>query len=205
MTSEQPKPTGRRARTRQAERTAQADQGERPEPAGQAEPIGQVERVGEPELAGLSEPIGPAGQPGSAEPAGQAGPARRPPADPMKGFRGVMAGTLVLEAIVVALSLLVVAKLYGGLGTSAGALVGVVIVVLLITCGLLRHPWSLGVIAAAQLALICCFFLGSPGVGAVGVLFALIWCYLLWLRWDVARRMAAGRLPSQQAAEPNTE
>lgn len=129
----------------------------------------------------------------------------RPAVDPMKGFRGVMAGTLVLEAVVVALSLLVVAKLYGGLNTSAGVLVGVVIVVLLLTCALLRRRWSLGVIAAAQLALICCFLLGSPGVGVVGVLFTLIWCYLLWLRWDVARRMAAGRLPSQQAARPDPD
>ncbi|HKN99607.1 MAG TPA: DUF4233 domain-containing protein [Pseudonocardiaceae bacterium] len=125
----------------------------------------------------------------------------QPAVDPMKGFRGVMAGTLVLEAIVVALSLLVVAKLYGGLDTSAGVLVGVVILVLLLTCAFLRRRWSIGVVLAAQLALICCFFLGSPGVGAVGVLFALIWGYLLWLRRDVARRMAAGRLPSQQGAE----
>jgi hypothetical protein len=128
-----------------------------------------------------------------------------PTVDPMKGFRGVMAGTLVLEAIVVALSLLVVAKLYGGLHTSAGVLVGVVIVVLLLACTLLRRRWIVGVIAAAQLALVCCFFLGSAGVGAIGVLFALIWGYLLWLRWDVARKMAAGRLPSQQVAEPNPE
>ncbi len=52
-------------------------------------------------------------------------------------------------------------------------------------------------VCAAQVALICSFP-GSVGVGIVGILFALIWGYLLWLRWDVARRMAAGRLPSQQ-------
>lgn len=120
-----------------------------------------------------------------------------PATDPMKGFRGVMAGTLVLEAIVVALALLVVAKLEGGLGTGVGFVVGAVVIVLVVTCGLLRRPWSVVVIGIAQLALIACFA-GAPPVGAIGVLFALVWGYLLWLRWDVARRMAAGLLPSQR-------
>jgi hypothetical protein len=120
----------------------------------------------------------------------------------MKGFRGVMAGTLVLEAIVVALSLLVVAKLNGGLGTAAGIVVGAVVVLLLVLCALLRRPWVVGPIWMAQAALIGCVFSSVP-VGVVGVLFALIWGFLLWLRRDVARRMAAGELPSQQVeAEP---
>lgn len=127
----------------------------------------------------------------------EAAPAAAPQVDPMKGFRGVMAGTLVLEAIVVALALLVVAKLYGGLATAAGIVVGVVVVVLLVTCALLRHSWSVWVIGVAQLALIGCAF-GSPAVAAIGVLFALVWGWLLWARRDVARRMAAGRLPSQR-------
>jgi hypothetical protein len=122
---------------------------------------------------------------------------RAPATDPMKGFRGVMAGTLVLEAIVVALALLVVAKLEGGLGTVAGYVVGAVVVVLVALCGLLRHRWAVGVIAVAQLALIACV-VGAPPVAAIGVLFALVWGYLLWLRRDVARRMAAGLLPSQR-------
>lgn len=121
------------------------------------------------------------------------------PVDPMKGFRGVMAGTLVLEAIVVALSLLVVAKLDGGLATGAGVVVGVVAVVLVVLCGMLRRPWAIPVLWVAQVALIGCVF-SAPEVGIIGVVFALIWGFLLWLRRDVARRMAAGQLPSQQAA-----
>lgn len=121
----------------------------------------------------------------------------QPAVDPMKGFRGVMAGTLVLEAVVVALALLVVAKLYGGLGTGVGIAVGVVVVVLLVLCGLLRRRWTIPVIVAAQVALIVCV-VGSVPVGVIGVLFALVWGFLFWLRRDVARRMAAGRLPSQQ-------
>ncbi|HEX4700577.1 MAG TPA: DUF4233 domain-containing protein [Pseudonocardiaceae bacterium] len=134
-----------------------------------------------------------------AEPA-LADPASAVPAlavDPMKGFRGVMAGTLVLESVVVALALLVVAKLDGGLGTGVGAVVGAVAVLLLVICGLLRQPVAVPMLWVGQLALIGCFFFGAPAVGAIGVLFALVWGYLLWLRRDVASRMAAGRLPSQ--------
>lgn len=124
-------------------------------------------------------------------------PVRAPAVDPMKSFRGVMAGTLVLEVIVVALSLLVIAKLNGGLASAVGVTVGVVILVLIVCCALPRLPRIVWVIGAAQIALIACV-VGSPAVGVIGVLFALIWGYLLWLRYDVARRMAAGRLPSQQ-------
>lgn len=158
-----------------------------------------------PETAGRTrresaEPTPPGnGEPTRPENAGSAGPEPAPPAvDPMKGFRGVAAGALVLEAIVVALSLLVVAKLDGGLVSWVGIVVGLVIVALLALCALLRRRWSLPAVCVVQLALIGCFP-GSVGVGAIGVLFALIWAYLLYLRWDVARRMAAGRLPSQQS------
>ena len=119
-----------------------------------------------------------------------------PAVDPMKGFRGVMAGTLVLEAIVVALALLVVAKLDGGLGTGAGIVVGAVVVLLVVTCGLLRRSWAVWLVVVAQVALIACV-LSAPAVGVIGALFALVWGFLLWLRRDVARRMAAGELPGQ--------
>jgi hypothetical protein len=124
-------------------------------------------------------------------------PVPAPAVDPMKGFRGVMSGTLVLEAIVVALSLLVVSKLDGGLASWVGILVGVVIVVLIVLCAFVRRSWAVPVVCAAQLALLGCFP-GSTAVGIIGVLFTLIWACLLLMRWDVARRMAAGRLPSQQ-------
>jgi Protein of unknown function (DUF4233) len=119
-----------------------------------------------------------------------------PAVDPMKGFRGVMAGTLVLEAIVVALALLVVAKLDGGLATGAGIVVGAVVVLLVVTCGLLRRSWAVWLVVVAQVALLGCA-VSAPAVGVIGALFALVWGFLLWLRRDVARRMAAGELPSQ--------
>ncbi|MDQ4104605.1 MAG: DUF4233 domain-containing protein, partial [Actinomycetota bacterium] len=42
------------------------------------------------------------------------------PADPMRGLRGIFTGTLIMEAIVVALALLVVARVDGGMDGPAG-------------------------------------------------------------------------------------
>lgn len=129
-------------------------------------------------------------------------PAQHPPAggtapDPMKGFRGVMAGTLIIEAIVVALSLLVVHRTQGGIGSWKGALVGAVILGLIVSCGLLRHKWSMWLVIVLQLALIA-GVLAFVELGVIGVIFGLVWAYLFWLRHDVGKRMAEGRLPSQQ-------
>jgi hypothetical protein len=117
--------------------------------------------------------------------------------DPMKGFRGVMAGTLILEVIVVGLSLIVVQRTGGGLASGKGLLAGGIIVALLVTCGLLRHSWSMWVVGAIQVIMIASFF-ALVELGVLGIIFGLVWAYLFWLRRDVLKRMTEGRLPSQQ-------
>ncbi|MEU5690443.1 DUF4233 domain-containing protein [Actinosynnema sp. NPDC020468] len=121
-----------------------------------------------------------------------------PRKDPMKSFRGIMAGTLILEAIVVALALPVVAKLGGGVGTGTGFLVLGLLVALIAACAFLRRSWIVPVIAVIHVVMIASWFL-LTALGGIGVVFTLVWVYLLWLRRDVSRRMAQGRLPSQQA------
>ncbi|MGH3876480.1 MAG: DUF4233 domain-containing protein [Actinophytocola sp.] len=123
------------------------------------------------------------------------------PVDPLRSFAGVMAATLLLEMIVVLLSIPVVAKLGSGMATWQGVLVVVVAVALLLTCAVLRRPWGIWVAAGLQVALIVCW-VALPALGVVGVVFGLVWAILLWMRWDVAKRMAEGRLPSQQPTEP---
>ncbi|HEY4018319.1 MAG TPA: DUF4233 domain-containing protein [Pseudonocardiaceae bacterium] len=130
-------------------------------------------------------------------PAPESAPAPEPP-NPLKGFRGVMAGALVMEAIVVGLALFTVADLYGGLNSTVGYLVGFDVLALLLTCAFLRHNWSMIVILVLQLVLVGCV-VSAVAVGIVGLLFLAVWVYLFWLRRDVARRMAAGQLPSQQS------
>lgn len=117
--------------------------------------------------------------------------------DPWKGLRGVMAGILILEAIVVALALLVVARLGGGLGTGQGALVMGLVAALLVAVALVRFRWGLWVALALQAALIACWVV-QTALGLLGVVFALVWTYVLWVRHDVARRLAEGSLPGQQ-------
>ena len=68
---------------------------------------------------------------------------------------------------------------------------------LLVCTGLLRFPWSIWVILALNVGLLA-FVVTLPWVAVIGVMFLAVWGWLMWLRRDVARRMARGLLPSQQ-------
>lgn len=121
----------------------------------------------------------------------------RPAPDPMKGFRGVMAATLILESIVVLLTLLVLAK-FGNSGGAFGvaAVLGLAVAMVLL-CGFLRRSWALPAALVLQVALIACGLLSLP-IGVIGVIFVLVWYALLMMRREVAARMARGDLPSQR-------
>lgn len=123
-------------------------------------------------------------------------PAKRP-VDPMRSFAGVLMATLLLEMLVVLLSIPVVANLGSGMATWQGVLVGALAVALLLTCGVMRRPWGIWVAAGLQVVMIACW-VALPALGILGLIFGVVWAILLWMRWDVARRMAEGRLPSQQ-------
>ena len=118
------------------------------------------------------------------------------PVDPMKGFRGVMSAMFVLEAIVVLLALLVVAK-DDTISTGQGWFVGLIALAMVLSCVLVARPWITWVIAGLHVALLACF-LFLPTLGIVGVLFAAAWGWMFWARNDVRRRMAEGTLRSQQ-------
>ncbi|MDQ3403530.1 MAG: DUF4233 domain-containing protein [Actinomycetota bacterium] len=121
--------------------------------------------------------------------------------DPMKGFRGVMAAMLILEAIVVMLALLVVTKSGGGGAGWQGWLVGGLALAMILTCGVLGRPWGMWIAVGLQVVMILGYF-ALPTLGVVGVLFGLAWAWMLWLRHDVLKRMAEGRLSSQQPSVP---
>lgn len=108
-----------------------------------------------------------------------------------------MAGTLILEAIVVLLVLPVVAKLGGGVSWLSGGYVVVLALLMIVASGLQRRPWGLGLSLALQVAMILGFFV-HPALGVMGLIFAAVWGYILYLRRDMQQRIAAGRLPGQQ-------
>jgi Protein of unknown function (DUF4233) len=157
--------------------------GEPPEPA-----------EGEPAAAEPAEPAEPAGV---TESAGVVAEAPRAAPDPWKGFRGVLAATLILESIVVLLTLLVVTKIGDNGGTLGVVVVLVLAVAMIVTTRYLGRPWGPWLGAALQIVMIACGFLVGV-LGALGVVFALVWGGLLAMRRDVAAKMARGELPSQR-------
>ena len=119
-----------------------------------------------------------------------------PKPDPWKSFRGVTAGTLILEAIVILLALPVVGAVGGGL--TAGALtylLGLTAVLILLT-GLQGRSWAIWADLGVQLIPIAGFAL-YPGVGIIGLIFAGVWALIAYVRWEVLRRERLGLLPGQ--------
>jgi hypothetical protein len=117
--------------------------------------------------------------------------------DPWKSFRGVMAGILILEAIVVLLALPVVVVADGGLTPVAGTyLIGLAVVLILLS-GLQGRSWAIWVNLAMQLVLIAGWAVHGA-VGFIGLVFAGVWLLILYLRSEVKRREQHGLLPGQQ-------
>jgi hypothetical protein len=117
--------------------------------------------------------------------------------DPWKSFRGVMAGTLILEAIVVLLALPVVSFSHGGLTwTSGGFLLGMTGVLILLA-GVQGRQWALKANLALQVVLIGGVVIHAA-IGFIGVVFAAVWALIAYLRAEVKRRQDHGLLPGQQ-------
>jgi hypothetical protein len=114
--------------------------------------------------------------------------------DPWKGFRAVMAATLILEAIVVLLALPVVAAVGGGLTVAALAYLIGLAAMLIVLAGLQRRTWLIWVNLAVQLVAIAGFAV-HPGVGFIGVLFAALWALIAYFRAQVRSRQERGVSP----------
>jgi hypothetical protein len=137
----------------------------------------------------------PAGQEPQPTPAASAQDAQdvqpaAPVRDPWKGLRGIMAGALVLEFITVLLALPVVAKLGDGISSGAGWVVAGLAVAMLAAAFVQRRPWGLHVALGLQAAMIACWPL-VPTLGILGVVFALVWLYILTLRNNLRRHLAS--------------
>jgi hypothetical protein len=117
-----------------------------------------------------------------------------PPADPWKSFRGVMAATLILEAIVVLLAIPVVGAVGGGLSAaSLGYLIGLAALLILLG-GVQGRPWAIWVNLGVQVVVLAGFVV-YPGVGFIGVLFTGLWLLIAYFRAEVRRRQEHGQTP----------
>lgn len=119
------------------------------------------------------------------------------PPDPWKGLRGVMAGILVLESIVVLLALPVVADVAGGLSWLTGSYLVGLALLMMAGAGLQRRRWAIPFNLALQVPVLLGVFI-HLSISVIGVVFVAVWAFVLVLRADVQRRMDRGLLPSQR-------
>ena len=117
--------------------------------------------------------------------------------DPWRSFRGVMAGTLILEAIVVLLAIPVVVVSHGGLTPLTGTYLIGMAVLLVLLAGVQGKPWAIWVNLGIQVLLIAGWVVHGA-VGFIGVIFAGVWLVIVYLRNEVLRRQKRGLLPGQQ-------
>ncbi len=120
-----------------------------------------------------------------------------PPPDPMRSFRGVAAGTLILEIVAVLLALPVVGAVGGGLTAGSTAYLVGFVLVLVVLAGMQGRPWAIWADLAVQLVLVAGFFI-YPAIGFVGLLFLVVWAVIAYLRAEVLRRQRFGLLPGQE-------
>ncbi|WP_396893560.1 DUF4233 domain-containing protein [[Mycobacterium] wendilense] len=108
-----------------------------------------------------------------------------------------MAATLILEAIVVLLALPVVGTVGGGLTPFSTTFLVAFAVLLVLMAGIQGRSWAIWANLGVQVVLIAGWAL-YPGVGFIGVIFAVVWLMIVYLRAEVLRRQRRGLLPGQQ-------
>ncbi|MDO3702033.1 DUF4233 domain-containing protein [Micromonospora sp. C28SCA-DRY-2] len=137
-----------------------------------------------PEQQRAGAPDGPAGAPG--EPGGRGGPPAGGPRrsglrNPERAVRGLGAGTLSLEALVLLLAIQPIRVVGGDLsGTAIGAVVALAVTAVVLA-GMMRRPWAWHAGTALQGLLMLAGLL-HWSLFALGVIFALVWAYALHVR-----------------------
>jgi hypothetical protein len=114
--------------------------------------------------------------------------------NPAAAVRGVGAGALSVEALVLLLALAPMHVLdVRRPGLATGVVVGLVVVCVLLA-GMLRRAWAWPAGIVVQVALIACGWF-HVALAVLGVLFLLVWLYVLNVRRTVLGRGVAGVSP----------
>ena len=103
---------------------------------------------------------------------GPLGPGHAPEKDPLKGLRGVIAGTLVMEAIAILLVLTVIARVDNGAywTTFNWVYVTAVGVAMLLAAFVQSRPWAMSVNLVLQ-AFALIGFIVHPSMGIMALIF----------------------------------
>lgn len=130
---------------------------------------------------------------------GPLGPGHTPVKDPLKGLRGVISGTLFLEAITIFLALTVILQVENGSywTTFNWAFIVVLGTAHVILAFVQRFQWGLPAALVLQVIGVIGGLFIHWSVVAVMVIFILVWWYLLSLRKSLIERMRRGLLVTQ--------
>lgn len=130
---------------------------------------------------------------------GPLGPGQAPQKDPMKGFRGVLSGTLILEAITIFLALTVILQIdSGALWTPFNwGFIVVLGVAHLALAFMQRFSWALNASLALQVVGLVVGFFVHWSVSVIMLIFIFVWWFVLTLRSDMLERMKRGMLVTQ--------
>ncbi|TDB69823.1 DUF4233 domain-containing protein [Micromonospora sp. KC723] len=123
----------------------------------------------------MTDPVGerPAAQPGDGRRSGLR--------DPEKAVRGLGAGLLVLEAVVLLLAIQPIRLVGGDLGGPAIAAIVALAVACVALAGMMRRSWAWNAGTVLQGLLLLCGLLHWSLFG-LGVMFGLVWAYGLHVR-----------------------
>jgi hypothetical protein len=111
--------------------------------------------------------------------------------DPAAAVRGVGAGALAVEALVLLLAIAPLARLGGvNRGPAIAVVVGLAVVAV-VFAGLLRRPWVWAAASVIPITLIAAGWL-HWSLAAIGVVFGLLWAYVLHVRRTVIADRSSG-------------
>lgn len=126
------------------------------------------------------------------------------PADPERGLRGVMSAILVFEAVTILLGLTVIAN--GGVHGSPWQIIVVSALALLHLAApaIIARRYAVKVIWVLQALLVGCWAIHAA-IGAMGIVFGVVWALVLLMRREFRRRLVAGTLAGAGRPEPPQE
>jgi hypothetical protein len=105
--------------------------------------------------------------------------------NPQGAVRGVGAGALAAEGLVLLLAIVPMKVLGGARGAGTVAVVVVLAVVSFALAGLLSRSWAWHAGSALQVVLFVCGLIFHVALAVLGVLFGLVWIYVLYVRRSV--------------------
>jgi Protein of unknown function (DUF4233) len=121
-----------------------------------------------------------------AEPAaGHAGGGRSGLRNPAAAIRAIGAGALAAEGLVLLLAIVPMAVL--GVGWPGITVIVALALVSFVLAGLVRHAWVWYVAIALPVVLLVSGFAVHASLVVLGVLFGLLWAYVLYVRRSVLR------------------